>query len=80
MLLASMAVNEFLARVHDFRDDGNAPFAINRISLTQAQSYFEPDGAPCSVLSRHIGRGDVNPLLDMPELSEVETDETERAA
>ena len=80
MLLASTAVNEFLARVHDFRNDGNAPFAVNRISLTQAQSYFEADSEPCPVLSRHTGRGDVNPLLDMPELSEVERDEAERAA
>lgn len=71
MQLASTAVNEFLARLHDYRDDGNAPFAVNRISLTQAQAYYEADGVPCSILSRHAGRGDVSPLLELPELSEM---------
>jgi hypothetical protein len=80
MLLASMMVNEFLARLHDFRDDGNTPFAVNRISLTQAQTYYEADGAPCPALSRHVGRGDVLPLLEMPELSEIEAGTEERAA
>lgn len=80
MLLASMAVNEFLARLHNFRDDGNSPFAVNRISLTQAQAYREAETAPCSVLSRHVGRGDVAPLLEMPELSELEPNEMEKAA
>jgi hypothetical protein len=55
MQLAAMAVNEFLARIHHFRDDGNKLFAQTRIS---------------KVLSRNVGRGDVFPLLDMPELSE----------
>lgn len=72
MQLAAAAVNELLARLHDYRDDGNAPFAVNRVSLTQAQSYFEPDGETCRVLARHAGRGDVTPLLEMPELSEGE--------
>jgi len=30
----------------------------------------EADGAPCPLLTRHVGRGDVVPLLDDPELSE----------
>lgn len=80
MLLASMAVNEFLARIHNFRDDGNAPFAVNRISLTQAQAYPEAESAPCAVLSRHVGRGDVAPLLEMPELSEPHLVQAEVAA
>lgn len=69
MQLASTAVNEFLARLHNYRDDGNGPFAVNRVSLTQAQTYYEPDGEPCRALARHTGRGDVSPLLELPELS-----------
>lgn len=69
MQLASIAVNEFLARLHNYRDDGNTPYAVNRISLTQAQTYYEPDGEPCPALARHAGRGDVSPLLELPELS-----------
>ena len=50
---------------------GNAPFAVNRISLTQAQAYYEADGERCPTLSRHAGRGDILPLLELPELSET---------
>lgn len=70
MQLASMAVNEFLARLHPYRYDPNAEFAVHRVSLIQGAAYLEPDGPPCRVLARHAGRGDVCPLLDMPALSE----------
>lgn len=80
MQLASTAVNELLARLHDYRDDGNAPFAMNRISLTQAQAYYEVDGEPCPTLARHVGRGDVLPLLELPELSETSEIEPGMAA
>ncbi|TAJ07579.1 MAG: ThiF family adenylyltransferase [Nitrospirae bacterium] len=69
MQLASMAVNEFLARLHPYRYDKNSGFAVVRSSLIQGHTYCEPEGTPCQVLSRHVGRGDVTPLLDMPELS-----------
>lgn len=68
--LASMAVNEFLARLHPYRYDDNADFAVVRTSLIQGETYREPAPDPCPVLARHVGRGDVEPLLDMPELSE----------
>ena len=71
MFYAALAVNEFLARIHGYRDDGNEDFAVHRISMTQSQIYRQPDGEPCPSLARHVGRGDVRPLLDMPVLSEV---------
>jgi hypothetical protein len=70
-MVAAMAVNEFLARLHPFRVDGNDAFAAHGVSLTQAQSYAVPEGEPYRVLARHAGRGDVRPLLDMPALSEA---------
>jgi len=70
MHFASMAVNEFLARLHPFRDDPNGGYAWTSTSLTQMQSYAKADGAACLRLAKHIGRGDVNPLLDMPILSQ----------
>ena len=70
MLYAALAVNEFLARIHGYRDDGNEEFAVHRFSLTQSQLYRQDDGDPCPQLARHAGRGDVRPLLDMPVLSE----------
>lgn len=80
MEFGAMAVNELLARIHHFRDDANKYYAITTKSLTQAQTYYEEDGEPCRVLSRHTGRGDVLPLLDMPELSETERFLKRRAA
>lgn len=71
MLIASLGVNELLARLHPYRDDGNQGFAVFRFSLTQAQLYQEDDGEPCATLARHVGRGDMKPLLEMPELSEA---------
>lgn len=64
MLAASVAVNELLARVHRFREDGNERFAATIISLTQGQTYHRKEGEACRNLSRHTGRGDVEPLLD----------------
>jgi hypothetical protein len=70
MHYSSLAVNEFLARLHPYRDDGNDGFAWFGSSLTQARFFQAGDGEPCPALSRHVGRGDVTPLLDMPALSE----------
>lgn len=68
-LIASLAVNEFLARLHPYRLDPNADHAVTRISLSHGIFEHEADGEPCPVLSRHAGRGDAEPLLDWPELS-----------
>lgn len=69
VLYAALAVNELLARLHPYRDDGNAGFARYGLSLTQARLMAEGDGEPCPVLAKHAGRGDVRPLLGLPELS-----------
>ncbi|MDB5433393.1 MAG: thiamine biosynthesis protein ThiF [Caulobacter sp.] len=69
MLIASLAVNEFLARLHPFRLEPNGEFAVRRVSLSHDIFAREADGEPCPALARHVGRGDVEPLLDWPELS-----------
>ncbi len=71
MLIASLAVNEVLARVHPYRLDPNGDYAAHRISLSHGIYEHEQDGRSCSLLSRHVGRGDVEPLLDWPELSQA---------
>lgn len=68
-LIASLAINELLARLHPYRLDPNGDYAVNRISLSHGICDHEPDGEPCRVLSRHLGRGDVEPLLEWAELS-----------
>lgn len=67
-LIASLAVNELLARLHPFRIDANSDFAVTRVSLSHAIFDYEKEGEPCPVVSRHAGRGDVQPLLDWAEL------------
>jgi len=69
-LYAAFAVNELLARIHPFRWSGNDGFAIHRYSLTRDLLIAENDGAPSPRLGKLVGRGDIRPLLDMPELSE----------
>lgn len=70
MHFASLAVMEFLARLHPFRDDPNSGYAWVSKSLTQMQSYFREYRDACPRLAKYVGRGDLNPLLDMPILSE----------
>lgn len=67
--IASLAINDFLARLHPYRLDPNEEFAIQRVSLSHGIFEHEGDGPPCPSLSRHVGRGDITPLLDLPELS-----------
>ncbi len=70
MHFASMAVNEFLARLHPYRDDPNELYAWVSTSLTQMHTYPKMDGDACLRLAKHVGRGDKKPMLDMSILSE----------
>jgi hypothetical protein len=73
MLVSSLAVNDFLARLHPFRLDPNGEFATQTVSLTQGEFMKFPDGEPCSMFASRVGRGDTRPLLGMPELTEGES-------
>jgi len=75
MQMASMAVNEFLARLHPYRLDGNEDFAVVRTSFVQGMGYCEHEEAASGLFFPHIGKGDVRPLLSMPNLSEPEESE-----
>lgn len=68
-LIASLAINEMLARLHPYRIDPNSEFSVVRISLSHSIYDREPDGQPCALLAKHVGRGDVEPLCDWAELS-----------
>jgi hypothetical protein len=73
-LIASLAVNELLARIHRYRVPPDSDFAVQRIGLHEGDWIKDPESRypVCRVLSKEIGRGDVVPLLDKPELSEQE--------
>lgn len=66
MLLAALTVNEFLARLHPFRNQPNGSFAYVPANLCEMSVLPEPEGEVCSLLKRHLGKGDATPLLDMP--------------
>lgn len=72
MQMASTAINEFLARLHPYRLDDNSEFSTVRTSFIQGTNYLETDKNASGIFFRHIGKGDVRPLLSMPELSEIE--------
>jgi hypothetical protein len=72
MQMASTAVNEFLARLHPYRLDGNEDFSVVRTSFVQGIGYCEHEEPASGVFFPHIGKADVDPLLSMPYLSEPE--------
>jgi hypothetical protein len=65
--VASIAVNEFLARVHLFRYDNNIEYAITRISFTDAYVQYQKEDFSDNYLRKFVGRGDMEPFLNMPE-------------
>jgi len=69
MFFASLMVNEFLARLHPHRNQANAGYAYVGANLSEMQFYPEQEGAACALLQRHVGRGDVEPLLERTVLS-----------
>lgn len=69
MLMASLLVNEFLARIHPHRNLPNDRYAYVGVNLSDMQFLPEGEGAPCEMLRRYVGRGDTVPLLERPALS-----------
>lgn len=72
MQMASTAINEFLARLHPYRYDDNAESAIVRTSFISNAQFRDPEEARSGIFFPLIGKGDVRPLLSMPDLSEAE--------
>lgn len=71
MFFASLAVNEFLARIHPYRLDDNREFGWVTISLSQFSINSDcREAESCKAFARLAGRGDVVPLLDMPALDD----------
>ena len=71
MHFASLAVNEVLGRLHPFRMDDNKEFGTTRVSLSHSQLECEPDElAPPRTLAS-VGRGDIDPPLEMPGLGSL---------
>lgn len=67
MQIASLAVLEFLNRIHEYRDTPNADVEVLNINLLEP-AFPQPE-APSgqdTTLRKYLGKGDCAPLLDMP--------------
>lgn len=63
MQAACLAVNDFLARLHNFRLDDNAEFAVQKFSLTHGEYSFEKERGDSAFFAKHLGAGDRCELL-----------------
>lgn len=72
MQVAATAVNEFLARIHPYRNVENSQIDVVSILFGDCVMYGETCDKPCSYFVKLVGKGDIEPLLNNPELSYVE--------
>lgn len=70
MFASALAVNEFLARLHPYREEPSAAHASVTFSLASMELISDPEEGICEIMGFGIGRGDVSPLLGMMELAE----------
>jgi hypothetical protein len=71
MLLASIGVNELLARLHPYRDEQNHTYDHIEVDLGGMQIIPSSKPAACPIFKGDVGKGDARPLLGLPELSGV---------
>jgi hypothetical protein len=65
MQAAAHLVNEFLARIHPFRYEPNRKYAVSTVNITGAYTIYGEEGPPDNYLNQFLGRGDMEPLLNM---------------
>lgn len=70
MFIAALSVDDFLARLHPYREEPNSTVESIEFSLSSLEFFPEPESPPCSMLSHTVGKGDCVPLLELMELSE----------
>lgn len=67
--LSSMAINEFLCRIHRIRYEDNDQFYVLRLSITDSYIQNQGDSEPDPYFIKYSCRGDISPLLNMPQFS-----------
>jgi ThiF family len=70
MFAAALAVDEFLARLHPFREEPNESYAAVTFSLASMELIPDPEEGICDILGGKVGFGDTTPLLGQMELAE----------
>lgn len=71
MNISSHAVNEFLNRIHHFKAESNKHYALSTLDITEGYivNVCEDELSQDNYLRKKIGRGDMSPFIEMPELS-----------
>lgn len=69
MFASALAVDEFLARVHPFREEPNSNYASVTFSLASMELISDPEEGICDILGGTVGIGDTTPLLGIMELA-----------
>jgi hypothetical protein len=70
MFASALAVDEFLARLHPFREESNNNYAAVTFSLASMELFCDAEEGICKILGGKVGLGDVTPLLGLMELAE----------
>lgn len=70
MFGSALAVNEFLARLHPYREEHNSEYGAVSFSLASMELIPDREEGICSILSRSVGVGDRKPLLSQMDLAE----------
>jgi hypothetical protein len=68
MLASSLAVNDFLARLHPYRQRPNSEVASIEFSLGDIRLTADEEMDDCPLMSRLVGLGDRSPRLGLPQL------------
>lgn len=70
MFASSLAVIEFLARLHPFREEPNDAWAMVTFSLASMEFFPESERDICEITASNVGKGDTIPMLGLLELTE----------
>jgi hypothetical protein len=65
-----LGVNDFLARLHPYREQPNSEIAYIEFSLSSLEFFPEPESDPCPMLRDSAGKGDQEPLLGLMALAQ----------
>jgi proteasome lid subunit RPN8/RPN11 len=70
LFASALAVNEFLARLHPYREEPNAAYAAVTFSLASMELIYDHESGICDILGSKVGHGDTKPMLGLMELAE----------
>lgn len=71
MQVSAIAINDFLARIHPYRNISNEDIDAVRVLFSDCSTYPEILNETCPVFNNYVGKGDVDPLIGNLELSHV---------